>query len=76
MEPYRSYFPHARLLLPETERLVERVLQLPTGTSIAGDGDRDDLRHRAAGLGGRPAVRQGLDRQAEEQPYESRVKNG
>jgi dTDP-4-amino-4,6-dideoxygalactose transaminase len=34
MEPYRSYFPSARLLLPQTERLVERVLSLPTGTAI------------------------------------------
>jgi dTDP-4-amino-4,6-dideoxygalactose transaminase len=34
MEPYRSHFPHARLLLPETERLVKRVLVLPTGTAI------------------------------------------
>lgn len=37
MEPYRSYFPHAGLLLPETERLVTRVLTLPTGTAVAGD---------------------------------------
>ena len=34
MEPYRSYFPNAGLLLPETERLVERVVVLPTGTAI------------------------------------------
>jgi dTDP-4-amino-4,6-dideoxygalactose transaminase len=34
MEPYRSYFPHAGLLLPETERLSERVMSLPTGTAI------------------------------------------
>lgn len=34
MEPYRSYFPNAGLLLPETEKLVERVLVLPTGTAI------------------------------------------
>ena len=34
MEPYRSYFPHAGLLLPETEALVRRVLILPTGTGI------------------------------------------
>jgi len=34
MEPYRSYFPHARLLLSETEKLTERVLSLPTGTSV------------------------------------------
>ena len=38
MEPYRSYFPHAGLLLPVTERLAERVLCLPTGTEV-GDGD-------------------------------------
>ena len=34
MEPYRSYFPHAGLLLPETERLVSIVLSLPTGTAV------------------------------------------
>ena len=37
MEPYRSYFPHAGLLLPSTEHLVRRVLALPTGTSIGTD---------------------------------------
>jgi dTDP-4-amino-4,6-dideoxygalactose transaminase len=34
MEPYRSYFPHAGLLLPQTEKLVQRVMTLPNGTSI------------------------------------------
>ena len=34
MEPYRSYFPHASLL-PNTERVAERVLVLPTGQTIA-----------------------------------------
>jgi len=34
MEPYRSYFPHAGLMLPETEKLTQKVLILPTGTSI------------------------------------------
>ncbi len=34
MEPYRSYFPNARLLLPVTEKVMRRVLCLPTGTSI------------------------------------------
>jgi dTDP-4-amino-4,6-dideoxygalactose transaminase len=34
MEPYRSSFPAARLTLPQTERLVQRVLALPTGTAI------------------------------------------
>ena len=34
MEPYRSYYPNAGLLLPETEKLVERVMSLPTGTAV------------------------------------------
>ncbi len=34
MEPYLSCFPHAGLLLPETERLSQRVLCLPTGTGV------------------------------------------
>lgn len=34
MEPYRSYFPNAGLLLPETEKLTQNVLQLPTGTAV------------------------------------------
>ncbi len=37
MEPYRSYFPHTGLLLPETERLAQRVLLLPTGTTVGID---------------------------------------
>ncbi len=35
MEPYRSYFPHAGLLLPKTERMSERVIVLPTGTAVS-----------------------------------------
>lgn len=38
MEPYHSYFPHAGLMLPATERLVGRVLSLPNGTEV-GDGE-------------------------------------
>jgi dTDP-4-amino-4,6-dideoxygalactose transaminase len=34
MEPYRSYFPHASLTLPETEKLCRRVMVLPNGTSV------------------------------------------
>jgi dTDP-4-amino-4,6-dideoxygalactose transaminase len=34
MEPYLSDFPEAGLLLPNTERLVMRVLCLPTGIAI------------------------------------------
>lgn len=40
MEPYRSYFPHAGLLLSRTEQLCERVLVLPTGTAT----DPDQIR--------------------------------
>lgn len=34
MQPYRSYFPHAGLLLPETERVAARVMSLPNGTAV------------------------------------------
>lgn len=34
MEPYRSLQPNSYLLLPETERLVKRVMVLPTGESV------------------------------------------
>jgi dTDP-4-amino-4,6-dideoxygalactose transaminase len=35
MEPYRSDYPDAGLRLPLTERLVERVITLPTGTGVS-----------------------------------------
>jgi len=38
MEPYRSLFPHARLVLPQSERGAEQVMVLPTGTAV---GDED-----------------------------------
>lgn len=34
MEPYRTLDPDARLRLPATERLVQRVICLPTGSAI------------------------------------------
>ncbi len=34
MAPFQSYFPHAHLLLPETEKLSTRVMSLPTGTAV------------------------------------------
>lgn len=37
MEPYRSYFPHAGLMLPETNRIVRKLITLPTGTAISSD---------------------------------------
>jgi dTDP-4-amino-4,6-dideoxygalactose transaminase len=35
MEPYRSNYPDAGLKLPLTERLVQRVITLPTGTGVS-----------------------------------------
>jgi hypothetical protein len=37
MEPYRSYFPNAEMLLPHTRRVSDRVLSLPTGTAVNHD---------------------------------------
>jgi dTDP-4-amino-4,6-dideoxygalactose transaminase len=34
MEPYRSLFPHAGLVLPETDALAARVILVPTGQTI------------------------------------------
>lgn len=34
MEPYRSWFPHAGHMLPETEALSRRIMVLPTGTAV------------------------------------------
>lgn len=34
MEPYRSYYPNAGLLLPQTEKIAERLLCLPTGMAV------------------------------------------
>jgi len=34
MKPYRDLFPHAGLMLPETQRVASRVIVLPTGTGL------------------------------------------
>lgn len=34
MEPYRSLYPDAGLVLPHTEALVERVIALPSGSAV------------------------------------------
>jgi dTDP-4-amino-4,6-dideoxygalactose transaminase len=35
MEPYRSYFPNAYLMLPNTEEVAGRIMVLPTGSTIS-----------------------------------------
>jgi dTDP-4-amino-4,6-dideoxygalactose transaminase len=37
MEPYRTLYPASGLALPETERLSERILALPTGTAVTAE---------------------------------------
>ena len=34
MKPYRDLFPHARLMLPNTEHVAGRVIVLPTGETL------------------------------------------
>ena len=34
MRPYRDLYPHAGLLLPNTQKVAERVVVLPTGTTM------------------------------------------
>ncbi|MGZ8261985.1 MAG: DegT/DnrJ/EryC1/StrS family aminotransferase, partial [Methylotenera sp.] len=34
MKPYRDFYPHARLMLPNTERVADRVIVLPSGTTL------------------------------------------
>ncbi|MEM7066429.1 MAG: aminotransferase class I/II-fold pyridoxal phosphate-dependent enzyme [Cyanobacteria bacterium P01_B01_bin.77] len=34
MEPYCSYYPNSHLMLPETEKLTQKVMSLPTGTAV------------------------------------------
>lgn len=37
MQPYRSYFPNAGLVLPHTQALTQRVLCLPTGKEVGAE---------------------------------------
>ncbi|MBE0627420.1 MAG: DegT/DnrJ/EryC1/StrS family aminotransferase [Burkholderiales bacterium] len=41
MQPYRELFPHAGMLLPNTQRVADRVVVLPTGTTIDNDAISD-----------------------------------
>lgn len=38
MQPYRSYYPNAGLLLPKTNEVASRVIVLPTGAAISEEG--------------------------------------
>ena len=60
MEPYRSFFPHAGLLLPETERVASRVLVLPTGTAVGEAEIGQVCRILQVAIGNAGAVKQAL----------------
>lgn len=64
MMPYRDYFPHAGLLLPETERLSNSVMILPTGTSVSADDIRAIVSIIRTALGNAEAVRTFLEEPA------------
>ena len=34
MEPYKSFYPNAHLLLPNTEKMAAQIMVLPTGQSV------------------------------------------
>lgn len=34
MEPYKSFYPNAHLLLPNTEKVAAQIMVLPTGTAV------------------------------------------
>ena len=34
MLPYRAYYPHAGMLLPNTHQVAERIIILPTGVHM------------------------------------------
>jgi dTDP-4-amino-4,6-dideoxygalactose transaminase len=37
MEPYKSFFPNAHLLLPQTEKLSAQIMVLPTGEAVGAE---------------------------------------
>jgi dTDP-4-amino-4,6-dideoxygalactose transaminase len=69
MEPYRSHFPNARLLLPETERLAGRVLSLPTGTAVGPEEIRAICQAIRFVIENSEAVRERLRHNAQEATY-------
>jgi dTDP-4-amino-4,6-dideoxygalactose transaminase len=38
MKPYQDFYPHARLMLPNTETVADRVIVLPSGTTVTKEG--------------------------------------
>jgi dTDP-4-amino-4,6-dideoxygalactose transaminase len=68
MEPYRSYFPHAHLLLPVTETLCRKVMVLPTGPSVTEEDVARVCRLIGTALAQAPAVRRCLKQRVAANP--------
>jgi dTDP-4-amino-4,6-dideoxygalactose transaminase len=64
MEPYKSFFPNAHLLLPHTELTAVRVMVLPTGQSIGVEEVQTICAIIRTALDHAPLVRQNLATQA------------
>jgi dTDP-4-amino-4,6-dideoxygalactose transaminase len=60
MEPYKSYFPNAHLVLPETTELARRILVLPTGTAVGAAEISTICQIIRTALSNAPAVRNAL----------------
>ncbi|MGO9203151.1 MAG: DegT/DnrJ/EryC1/StrS family aminotransferase [Limisphaerales bacterium] len=67
MEPYRSYFPSAGLLLPNTERVAAGIMVLPTGQAVAPEDIRGVCGIISAAIQDADSVRRALARAAEGQ---------
>ncbi len=76
MEPYRSCFPHAGLLLPNTERLVTRVMSLPTGTAVGQDEVSQICQILTLVLENGPAVHQRMNMLAQAEPLRQPISFG
>jgi len=76
MEPYRSYFPHARLVLPETESLAKRVLSLPAGTAVGPDEIRKICRIMRLAIAYGPEAEKRLSGHAAVVPVTKRINAG
>jgi dTDP-4-amino-4,6-dideoxygalactose transaminase len=63
MEPYRSLYPHAWLLLPQTERMTARVMSLPNGTAVGPAEVAVVAQVIRTALANAPAVREALARE-------------
>ena len=68
MEPYRSYFPHANLVLQATDVVAQRVVLLPTGTSIGRTEIREICQILRVAVAGANDVQRALRSRSDKEP--------